>query len=248
METQVRQTLERLNEQLGDRFPYRLEMIDPGAIRLLEKNARYMVHDTFSNLVDNVRRDGGLSSLPLCCREPGGVLTVLSGNHRVQAAVQAGLAEILVLVIPQELSREERIAIQLSHNALAGRDDMLILRDLWQEIADLGLKHYAGLDSETLGEIDKLQVETLSEARPAFEQIILQFLPEETSALREILDDASRVFSRDHNFVASVAHYEQTFAVMVEVKDRFNIVSNPAALAKVIELARERLQELPQPS
>lgn len=40
--------------------------IDPKEIVLLEENARYMTHEEFNRLVDNVRRDGQLSSAPFC--------------------------------------------------------------------------------------------------------------------------------------------------------------------------------------
>lgn len=246
MEVQVRQTLSQLNEQLADRFPYKLDLVDPKKIRLLDKNARYMAHETFQNLVANVQRDGGLSSLPLCFKEPDGSLLVLSGNHRVQAAVQSGLADILVMVIDRPLSRQEQIAIQLSHNSLAGKDDLVILRELWQEMADIDLKYYAGLDSDTLGEIDKLQFETLSDVKPEFEQVILQFLPEETDQLKNILEDASSIFSKDQNFIVAREHYEEVFDILTAVKGDYNIISNPAAFVKVMSLARKAMEEDPE--
>ena len=43
--------------------------IDPKEIVLLEENARYMTHEEFNRLVDNVRRDGQLSSAPFLCLE-----------------------------------------------------------------------------------------------------------------------------------------------------------------------------------
>jgi len=246
MESQVRQTLSQLNAQLADRFPYKLDMVDPGRIRLLDKNARYMEHETFQNLVSNVQRDGGLSSMPLCFKEADGSLLVLSGNHRVQAAAQAGVEEILVMVIDRPLSRQEQIAIQLSHNSLAGKDDMVILRELWQEMADVDLKYYAGLDSDTLGEIDKLQFETLSDVKPDFEQVVFQFLPEETQELQAIVDDVDAIFSKDQNFILARDHYDDVFDLLTQVKGGYNIVSNPAAMAKVMSLARKAMDEDPE--
>lgn len=48
---------------------------------------------------------------------------VLSGNHRVQASVEAGIERILVMIIEEDLTRSQAVAIQLSHNALVGEDD-----------------------------------------------------------------------------------------------------------------------------
>ena len=53
-------------------------------LTLLKKNARFMRPDQFNRLVDNLRRDGVLTSLPLVF---DGV--VYSGNHRVKAALKA---------------------------------------------------------------------------------------------------------------------------------------------------------------
>ena len=87
---------------------------------------------------------------------------VLSGNHRVQAAVEAGVPVILVLTILQDLSKSEQIAIQLSHNALVGQDDQGILAALWADIEELEAKLYAGLSSEALKEIKEVKLVTLS--------------------------------------------------------------------------------------
>lgn len=150
------------------------------------------------------------------------------------------------MVIDRDLSRQEQIAIQLSHNSLAGKDDMVILKDLWQEMNDIDMKYYAGLDSDTLGEIDKLKMETLSDVKPTFEQVILQFLPEEVKELEAILQDASALFSKDQNFILSVAHYDQAFGILSDVKAEYNIISNPAAFAKVLSLARRAMLEDPE--
>lgn len=100
-----------------------LEIVDPRALRLLAKNARVLSKDTFQQLTANIRRDKRLSSVPLCYRASDGVLDVLSGNHRVSAGIEAGVEHILVMVIEEDLSVSQRIAIQLSHNALVGSDD-----------------------------------------------------------------------------------------------------------------------------
>ena len=78
MAEEISEILKLLNEKLAGLFPYRLELVDPGELKLLDKNARYMKAEQFQSLVENVRKDGNLSSLPLCYREEGGKLLVLS--------------------------------------------------------------------------------------------------------------------------------------------------------------------------
>ena len=100
---------------------------------------------------------------------------------------------------------------------------------------------YAGLDSELLAELDKLEFITISDAQPEFKQIIFLFLPEEVEQIKTLLQEADVLFSQDETFIVSRKHYEEVFSALVQVKEQFNIVNNPTALMKVFELAKERL-------
>ena len=69
----------------------RIIEIDPRELKLLKMNARFMRHEEFQRLVANIKQDGQLTSAPFAARNPDGTYEVLSGNHRVQAAIAAGL-------------------------------------------------------------------------------------------------------------------------------------------------------------
>ena len=84
--------------------------IDPRKIKLLDQNARYMKHEEFTRLVENVRRDGKLTSTPFLCLE-GEEYLCLSGNHRTRAAIEVGLSKIVCLATDDKLSEEQKIAI-----------------------------------------------------------------------------------------------------------------------------------------
>lgn len=247
MDEEARKAVESVNARLSG-MPYRIELVAPGDLRLLDKNARYMSHEMFRTLVKNIQRDGGLTSLPLCYREEDGTLTVLSGNHRVQAAQHAGVAEILVLVIDKPLSREERVAIQLSHNAIEGKDDPVILKELWDEIHDIDLKLYSGLDTELVKDLEKMQFVTIADSAPDFKQVILLFLPEEVDQIKALLEDADVLFSGDEHFIMSRCHYEDVFRLVIDAKEKFTIVNNPTALMKLFDLARIQLDQVPRPT
>ena len=76
-----------------------------------------------------------------------GKFKVISGNHRVKSAIKAGLDKILVLFGTEEDFDEQRqLALQLSHNAISGQDDISILQELYASLKDLGLKAYTGID------------------------------------------------------------------------------------------------------
>ena len=64
MAEEISEILKLLNEKLAGLFPYRLELVDPGELKLLDKNARYMKAEQFQSLVENVRKDGNLSPCP----------------------------------------------------------------------------------------------------------------------------------------------------------------------------------------
>lgn len=240
MEEKIRENLKELNERLG--LPYRLDLVDPKGISLVDKNARYMTNEMFENLVSNIKSDGNLSSVPLCVRERDGGLTVLSGNHRVQAAVKAGLVSILVFVIEKELTKDELRAIQLSHNAIVGTDDPVILKELWDEIRDIEQKVYAGLDTETIKKLEAMEFDSIAEARLDFKAVTFLFLPEEEGKLNEVLARIDEVFSGDSAYLAGRSHYQRLFEAIVKAKEGYNIINNAVALMKLIELAEEGLK------
>lgn len=97
--------------------------IDPKKIKLLKLNARYMEENEYNKLVANVKKDGKLTSVPFCHIIDKNEIEVLSGNHRVMASVDAGLNEIEIMLCKEKLSKEQCIAIQLSHNSIEGKDD-----------------------------------------------------------------------------------------------------------------------------
>lgn len=130
--------------------------VNPKELKLLEVNARFMKADEFKRLVNSVKRDGCLTQLPFCCYNDKKELVVLSGNHRVKASIEAGLKEIEVQITEEKLSKDQRIAIQLSHNAISGQDDMAILKDLYESIDDINYKDYSGLDDQTLKLLDDI--------------------------------------------------------------------------------------------
>ena len=110
-------------ENLLDQIESRIVKARLRDLKLLEKNARYMTPQEFALLVDNIKRDGKLTSTPVVYRGE-----VLSGNHRVRAAIKAGIEEADVIDILSELSEERRLAIQLSQNAINGKDDETLLK------------------------------------------------------------------------------------------------------------------------
>ena len=92
----ARTLIAQLNEALGDVTPYKLDLVPPTENLPVERNAHYMTKGTYDRLVENIAGDQNLSSLPFCWRGPDDRYVCLSGNHRVQAAKDAGIEQILI--------------------------------------------------------------------------------------------------------------------------------------------------------
>ena len=153
--------------------------VDPREIKLLDLNARYMRHEEFKQLVDNIRRDGQLTSTPFLCKEPDGKYRCLSGNHRTMAAIEVGLEKITCLATDDELTQDQKTAIQLSQNAISGQDDPATLKLLYESIFDAEMKKYSGLDDKTLELLEKISSTSIAEANLDFKILQIVFLPNE---------------------------------------------------------------------
>ena len=73
---------------------------------------------------------------------------IISGHHRVEAAMKAGIVEADCLSIEGEVDEGRLTAIQLSHNSLAGEDDPEVLRQMLESLLPLEQAYAAVLDME----------------------------------------------------------------------------------------------------
>lgn len=209
----------------------------------LKKNARFMSREQFSNLVENIKRDGDLSSVPFCIVRDG-QYHVLSGNHRVKAAVAAGLNEILVMYTEEQLPREQEVAIQLSHNAIAGQDDQAMLKELFNEINDLALKSYSGLDDKLLGQVDALGGSGFTPVRLDFRTVTFLMLPDEESHLDGVLEAAADEAKRaDTAYLARLGDFDRFMKAISRVQKAENIKNAAVALAVILDTFEKAYRE-----
>ena len=119
------------------RFKTQIKEVELSLIDLVEKNAHFMAQDTFRQLIANIKRDGQLTSVPFLVEHNTGRYTVISGNHRVQAAKMAGIIKASFIVVHEDdITKDEILAIQLSHNSIVGQDDSEILKELLEGYRD----------------------------------------------------------------------------------------------------------------
>lgn len=203
-------------------------------LKNLEVNARYMTAAQFTQLVANLKRDGSLTSTPLVYRDE-----ILSGNHRVKAAIAAGIEEADVLEITSELTPEQRTAIQLSHNAITGQDDPNTLAQLYATLG-LDMKKYSGLTDDHF-KLDDINVAALSIGNVKYQELVILFLPEEE---RQFLDQIKRIQhdKRARNrLIGRLDDFDTIFAAVTKLKTAKNIHNSAVALRVMADIALEQL-------
>lgn len=240
-QTRITEVLTELNALLGDVTPYKLAAVPPAEIQHVEKNAHYMPTKMYRQLVDNIKRDGNLASLPFCWRKADGTFVALSGNHRVDAARDAGLPLVLVLYTDAKLTKAQAVSIQLSHNALVGADNPQVLRELWNEIDDLRFKVYSGLDEKLLNTLEQAHIMRIAEEPLRFEELTILFMPSEIDRLEET---AKRLGAKTkRRWAAQVEAFDRFFDALLSFKEASNIVNTGTAILAMTEIIEAWLAE-----
>lgn len=223
----------------------RMETRDPKTLTLLEVNARFMTKEQYDVLVANVKRDGVLTSAPLVYADPDtGVETVLSGNHRTRAAMDAGVEQIPVLVIDQKLSRQQQVALQLSHNSIAGEDDPETLAMLYEELDDVDWRSYSGLDDKVLDLLDDPAAIPFAEANLSYQTVQLVFLPHEKEEAEQALFEVKKQHGLSDMWMAGITQYEPTLQALETVRGSYSIGNVATALGIVLQVFEANLESM----
>lgn len=216
------------------------------------QNARYMTGEQIKRLAENLQRDGVLTSSILIFRptpknprfyDPADDRPcVLSGNHRNEAAMIAGLQVVPVIEVLSPLTDEEAIAIQLSHNAIEGQDDPSVLLELYQAL-DLDEKLYSGLTDDAF-KVDELDLSGMSVGAPTYQELSLLFLPAEAEEFTGLVKRLEKTSKRPLTFAANYADFDNFFDSVIRVKEGLNVYNTATALRLMAELAVERLDQM----
>lgn len=218
--------------------------VNPKELKLLEINARYMKHEEFSKLVNNIKRDKTLTSVPFCCLDKDGKWLVLSGNHRVQAAIEAGIEEIQVMVTKDNLSKSQKIGIQISHNSITGQDDMATLKELYEAIDDFEYKEYCGLDDKTLELMEQVGKEGLSAFGFEYQILNLMFLPNEITEIKRIIKEAKKEVGQNKTLLARYEDYDRFLDSMDQISAAKNIRNTAIVFKAMLDIIDKHKDEL----
>jgi len=238
----------RIDGEVDLRKELKSEEIDPREIVLLDVNAHFMPQETYARLVENVKRDGILTSVPLCDTiVVDGVKRrrVLSGNHRVQAAIDAGIEKVRVLYVDRELPKDQKLGIQLSHNSIVGEDDSQILRELFSEIDDMDLKIYTGIDDKALDTLEAPPALSLSTGALDFREVQILFLPDERDKLEDCLLQVKNTYKAKLDALACRQKvWDKWLENISKVHEITGIGNSATALMVVLELVNRHMDEI----
>lgn len=242
MPNDLKQAVEMLNKQLESYDLMRIDVVHPSDCLPQKKNARYFEAEKFQQLVSNIRDDGNLESVPLVYEaDEEGKYRIISGHHRIDAAKEADLDWILVMITDPE-DRDEVVMKQLAHNALSGKDDDVILAELFQSIDDIGKRMATGLSDE----VDKINYASLNFRVGSFKTFTVLFLPEDIGVFDEtmkLIEDELSVKGDEEIRIGSLEVFDKFAKQIQKVKKTENIKNNGVALMRMVELAEEKISE-----
>ena len=223
---------------------WKYEKVDIGLIDEAEMNANEMTGEDFATLCDNIGKSG-LSSVPCCFKKSNGRFVMISGHHRLRACKKLHYKSIGILYCDEsELSKDEIIAIQLSHNSLHGQDNRSILKKLFEQIQSIDFKKFAHINIEEVSPINTDGIDIYALKENFVFSIILY--PNSFESLDELFEDIREQAKKsDTVILASQEENEMAFLrLQQEIGKEFNIKSPSTTFAKLLELAGERLKEI----
>lgn len=224
-----------------DRWKY--DKVDIQLIDEAEMNANEMSGEDFATLCDNIGKSG-LSSVPCCYKKSDGRFVMISGHHRLRACKKLHYRTIGILWCDEsDMSNDEIIAIQLSHNSLHGSDNQSILKKLFEQIKSIEYKKFAHINIEEIKPIsvDGMDIFAMKETF-TFTIILYPNSYEHLDALYgDIREQAKK---SDTLILADDTNEDLLLKLQQEIGNLYNIKSPAITFAKLLELANERLNEI----
>jgi hypothetical protein len=236
---EIRSKLDDINKLIS---PYKLAYVSPIEDCVpLEKNAHFFEKDKLDKLVQNVAHDGFLSQLPFGMkRKSDDKYLILSGNHRLKAAIKANLTYILILYI-DEVDRDTQIAYQLSHNSLVGKDDLQMLKDIYKEMKSIEAKEFSGLNGIQFVDVEKLQVSSINDGDIELTEIKFLFIENRKNDVKAVLSELEKhKLNEDSSIV--FGSFDAFVKVLTEVKKAYGIKSMTVAFGRMIDICNEQIK------
>ena len=219
-----------------------IENVNIGEIELVETNANFMSQEVFNQLVDNIKRDGQLTSTVFCIPKiegEYGKYIVISGNHRVQGAKMAGLSAIPIM-LGHQLTQDEILGIQISHNEIHGQDDIEILKQLMDRINSVEYKTYTGVDETKFAELSKFDYDIIQPTNDIV-NMNFTFFDSDVSKLEEIVQEIEENGNIENTVPLPMKVYERFQKTMAEIQVKYSVKAYGLSVVKMMELAKKQL-------
>jgi hypothetical protein len=197
----------------------------------------------FDRLMENIKVEGHLESLPLCSFKGDGreELEIISGHHRIRACRVANILEVFVLVYEKPLTSDQVKAKQLAHNSLNGFDDNQLLKEIYDSIDSLSAKLESGITEEDLEIGANIKVDEVG-VDFDFQNIHLLFMDSQ----KEAFDDVMKVLEEKSSAYASeLKHFEKFKLMAQQISGEENVRNIGGIILKMCEVVNE-YYNLPQ--
>lgn len=236
----IQEKLDEVNRLIA---PYKLAYVSPvNDCVPLEKNCHYMQKDTLDRLTANVAEDGFLSQLPFGMKRSDGKYLILSGNHRLKASIKASLEYILILYI-DEVDKDKQIAYQLSHNALVGKDDAQMLKEIYEEMRTIESREFSGLNGVQFIDASKIPTASINDGDIELTEMKFLFVESRSNDVKGVLSELEKQ-KIDQDCSIVVGSYEEFIKVVTEVKKTYDIKSNTVAFARMVDICKAHLLDM----
>lgn len=214
---------------------WKVKEVDVKDIVPTKVNANSMSKAKFEQLKSNIKKSG-LSSSIACYKNQDGKYILISGNHRFRACVELGYTKLNILWTEEEnLSNDEIIALQLSHNSITGSDDKNILKRLFNEISSLEFKEFASISVDDM-EIEDLFTGSIVPVQEHY-RVSLILYSKDIEALQELLQiTKDEVNTSDLVIVADGDSESYFIEKMTDIKKTFEIKSSSIAFSKLLDI------------
>lgn len=214
--------------------------LDCATIKEQDVNAQVMDKRRMKILTSNVKNRGALESLPYVYKN-GENFEVVSGHHRLRAAVAAGLPQIFALVETTHLTKSQITSKQIAHNELVGEADSEIMAQLVKQMDEVDDLIASGLPEKWLNGINGDSV-TIDVPNLDFgwRKVELTFLPkqfDEFETLAKAIDTKTELVG-----VVDEDLYAKFCDAMVKYGRKANIKSFGAVVSKLTELALQEVE------
>lgn len=221
-----------------------ISLIDEASV-----NANQMSEHDFNRLVENIRISGGLSSAIACYRKSDtGRYVIISGHHRYRAAVKLRYREVPVIYAEEsEMTPDEIVALQLSHNSLHGEDDKGILKRMFAEIQSVDFKSFAHVN---IDELEPISTEGVSfSVVSEHYSCCVVFYRKDMELLDELVGIIGEQKAKNDIVMVVDGDENEDFYLQLigQIRKKYEIKSSNMAFCKILELAKKQMEsEVPE--